>query len=156
MVKNFSLILKRSRIFYEKNERYLIPGALVFGIFTDVLLFRSINYEFAFLILSFHIIASGSVIAFMHIYDAGYFRKKFFRFVRIFTPLLLQYTFGALLSASLIFYLFSSAFVAVWPFVLVIIALMLSNDLLRRYYLLLEVRVGVYFFAVFCACFWYI
>ncbi len=150
---SFSSIKKidfqKLRRFYERYERYLIPGALLFGVITDVILFSSINFKFVFLILTLHFIASGTTIAFIHIYDEGFFTSKSFRILRLFAPLILQYTFGALLSASLIFYWFSSSFFASWPFIIIIIVLMLSNDLLKRYYLWLRVQVGVYFFISF-------
>ncbi len=134
---------------YERYERYLIPGALLFGVITDVILFSSVNFRLAFMILTMHFIVSGAVIAFIHLYNEGYFRYRGFRFLRLFSPLVLQYTFGALLSASLIFYWFSSSFFASWPFMIIIVMLMLSNDLLKRYYIWLKVQIGVYFFIAF-------
>ena len=137
------------RRFYERYERYLIPGALLFGIITYSLLFRTVNLKLAFSILTLHFIFSGSVIAFMHLYNAGYLRFKGSRILRILSPLFLQYSFGALLSGSLIFYWFSSSFVASWPFILIIVILMISNDLLKKYYLWFRVQMGVYFFIAF-------
>ncbi|MGM0482802.1 MAG: DUF2914 domain-containing protein [Patescibacteria group bacterium] len=138
------------RQFYSRYERFLIPGALLLGVTTDALLFSSINFRFAFTILFLHFIVSGSVIAFIHLYNDGFFRYgKVLRLLRIFSPLVLQYTFGALLSGFLIFYWFSSSFMASWPFIFIIVVLMVSNDLLRRYYLWVYVQVGVYFFITF-------
>ncbi|MFP4539385.1 MAG: DUF2914 domain-containing protein [Candidatus Paceibacterota bacterium] len=145
--KYFSI--KKLNYYYKRYERFLIPGALFLGIITDVLLFRSINFQFAFTILFIHFLVSGSVIFFIRIYDRGYLRRWGTRLIRVFSPLILQYTFGALLSACLIFYWFSSSFFASWPFILLIIALVLSNDLLKRYYLRLQVQIGVYFFITF-------
>lgn len=141
--------LNRVRRFYERYERYLIPGALLFGVVTDALLFSSVNFKIAFTILFIHFIVSGFVIAFIHLHNAGFFRHRRLRLFRILSPLLLQYTFGALLSGSLIFYWFSSSFTASWPFIVIIVALMLSNDLLKRYYLWIDVQIGVYFFITF-------
>ncbi|MGM0628851.1 MAG: DUF2914 domain-containing protein [Patescibacteria group bacterium] len=136
--------------FYSRYERFLIPGALLFGVITDALLFSSINFRFAFTILFLHFTVSGLVIAFIHLYNEGFLRYgKVLRLLRIFSPLVLQYTFGALLSGFLIFYWFSSSFMASWPFIFIIVVLMVSNDLLRRYYLWMYVQVGVYFFITF-------
>ncbi|MFP4616865.1 MAG: DUF2914 domain-containing protein [Candidatus Paceibacterota bacterium] len=146
---NDHLSFKRLNYFFKRYERFLIPGSLLFGITTDVLLFRSINFQTAFTVLFIHFLFAGLIIFFTRIYDNGYFRRKGFRVIRILSPLLLQYTFGALLSACLIFYWFSSSFFASWPFILLIIVLVLSNDLLKRYYLQLKVQIGVYFFITF-------
>ncbi|MEX0918667.1 MAG: DUF2914 domain-containing protein [Candidatus Paceibacterota bacterium] len=139
----------RLRRWYDKYERYLIPGALLLGVATDALLFKSINLTLAFLILTGHLILSGTTMAFIQGYDAGRFARKVFRYVRLFSPLVLQYTFGALLSGFLIFYWFSGTFAASWPFIALIVILMVSNDIFKQYYLRLNVQIGVYFFIVF-------
>ncbi len=145
---------ERIKDWYEKYERYLIPGSLLFGIITDFILFQQINIGLAFFILTFHIALSGSVIAYIHLYDNGIFRTsgKFRRYLRLFSPLIIQYSFGALLSGFFIFYWFSGVFSASWPFIVIIIFLMVSNDLLKKYYLRLPVQIGVYFFLVFSYC----
>ena len=135
--------------FYERYERYLIPASLLVGIIVDAILFSSVDFVFAFVVLTLHFLVSGMTIAFIHLYNAGYFRLRGLRLLRVVAPLILQYTFGALLSGFLIFYWFSSTFTASWPFILIIVALILSNDLLKRYYLWLYVQVGVYFFITF-------
>lgn len=150
----FSLLKKRIDIlkirrFYERYERFLIPGALLFGITTDVILFRTVNLNLAFSILTFHFILSGLIIAFMHLHNFGFLRFKGTGILRILSPLFLQYTFGALLSGFLIFYWFSSSFIASWPFIVLIVILMISNDLLKKYYLWFRVQIGVYFFITF-------
>ena len=142
------------RRFYEKYERYLIPGALLIGVTTDALLFQNINLNLAFSILTWHLFLSGLTIIFIQSYDAGRFpgEQKRWRYLRLFAPLVLQYTFGALLSGFLIFYWFSSSFTASWPFIALIVFLMVSNDLLKKYYLWLNIQLGVYYFIVFSYC----
>ncbi len=140
---------KNLRRKFDRYEGYLITGALLLGIITDVILFSSVNFKTVFIILTVHFTLSGLIIAFIHLYNEGFFRSKLFRFFRLLSPLVLQYLFGSLLSATLIFYWFSSSFVTSWPFIFIVIVLILSNDLLKRYYLRLPVQVGVYFFICF-------
>ena len=149
MRDKFFFRFKNIRRLFNQYEGYLITGALLLGIITDVALFSSVNFKTVFIILTVHFVFSGLVIAFIHLYNEGFFRFKTLRFLRLLSPLFLQYSFGALLSGTLIFYWFSSSFLVSWPFIFIIIVLILSNDLLKRYYLWLPVQIGVYFFICF-------
>ncbi|HJN85428.1 MAG TPA: hypothetical protein QF873_03890, partial [Patescibacteria group bacterium] len=83
---------------YDKHERVLIPGTLIFGVAVDFVTFRSIEINAAFILLLMHLIVAGSTIAFMHIYDAGSRKTQEtrWRYLRLAAPLIVQFTFGAL------------------------------------------------------------
>ncbi|MFW5853223.1 MAG: DUF2914 domain-containing protein [Patescibacteria group bacterium] len=150
----YSWNLKKVKSWYHSYERYLIPGALLFGIITDFIMFRNINLDLSFKILFTHLVVSGLVIIWVHFYDKGTLSLagrwgRMLEYGRLFSPLLIQYTFGALLSGFFIFYWFSGAFSASWPFILLIIFLMISNDILKKYYLRTIIRLSVYYFIIF-------
>lgn len=127
---------------FEKYEHVLIPGTLVFGVIVDFVTFRSIKIETAFLILGVYVvIAALSII--------GLNMRRPVKYLPLVAPLTLQFTFGALLSASLIFYWFSGAISVSWPLILIIAILMTSNEVLRHYYLRPTIQVGVYYFILF-------
>lgn len=141
---------KELKALYLKYERVLIPGTLVFGVIVDSITFRTINIRTAFLLLLIYLVVAGAVIAYMNIYDArDVERGQAARYLRLASPLLIQFTFGALLSASLIFYWFSGAFSVSWPVILLIALLMVGNDVFRHYYLKPVVQIGVYYFILF-------
>jgi hypothetical protein len=135
---------------YEKYERILIPGMLVVGLLVDFVTFRSIELETAFVLLIGHVLLAGLTMTFINFHDS---RKlghgKLLRYIRLAAPLVLQFSFGALLSASFIFYWFGGTFSVSWPFILVVAALMISNETLRDYYLNPVIQIGVYTFLVF-------
>ncbi len=141
--------LKRLKDFYNKYERLLIPGALLFGFITDVLTFHLINFTAAMALLSFHLLFIGSNITVINFYEVKKISGKFFSYWRILAPLFLQYSFGNLFSAFLIFYSNSGSFSASWPFILVIIFLMIGNEILRKYNIKPSIQISVYFFALF-------
>jgi hypothetical protein len=135
---------------YQKYERALIPGTLVFGVIVDSLTFRSINIETAFFLLLVYAVVAGAAIGYINTYDArAESSVSAFRYLRLAMPLVIQFSFGALLSASLIFYWFSGAFSVSWPIIFLIALLMVSNDVFRHYYLRPGVQVSVYFFILF-------
>ncbi|MCF6276456.1 MAG: DUF2914 domain-containing protein [Candidatus Magasanikbacteria bacterium] len=129
----------------------MLPAFLLGGVIMDAITFRTIQLNVVFIILGVYIVLAGFAIAFMNYYDSSglEYRTIYWSYLRLYVPLLIQFTFGALLSASLIFYWFSGAFSASWPFVLVIAGLMVSNDIFRKYYLKPIVQIGVYFFILF-------
>jgi len=72
-------------------------------------------------------------------------KSSFYRYLRLASPLIIQFTFGALLSASLIFYWFSGVLSVSWPFMILITILIISNDVFRDYYQRPLIQIGVYF-----------
>lgn len=148
MIKQLYTKIKR---FYEKYERILIPGTLVFGVIVDTVTFANIEITTAFMVLGLHVLFAGAIIAFLNAYDADALGKgsRALRYVRLASPLAIQFSFGALLSACFIFYFFSGSLYVSWPFILLIVILMISNDVFREYYLRARVQISVYFFLLF-------
>jgi len=141
----------RLKAFYEKYERVLIPGTLVLGLIIDFLTFHSVRVETFLKLLTAYLVVAGALIAFMHIYDARWEAKtgEWLRYVRVAVPILIQFAFGALLSASFLFYWFGGSIFVSWPFILIIVFLLTANDVLREYYMKPVTQIGVYFFLLF-------
>ena len=133
---------QRLKQLFEKYERILMPGTLLFGVAVDFLTFRAIELNTAFLILGVHGIIAGIAIIFLN--TTG--QKKFLSSARLVAPFALQFSFGALLSASLIFYWFSGALSVSWPLMALVAILMMSNEVFRHYYLKPLIQLSVYFF----------
>lgn len=139
------------KTFFKKYERYLVPGFLIGGFVVDVLTFHYVETRTVFTVLGIYVLLAGIAIFFIHnprLYHRLE-RSKLIRFLRTAAPLVLQFTFGALLSASLIFYWFSGALSVSWPFILLIAALAGGNEAFREYYLKPIVQLPIYFFTLF-------
>ncbi|MBI2051030.1 MAG: DUF2914 domain-containing protein [Parcubacteria group bacterium] len=139
---------QRVRVLYQRYERVLIPGFLVFGFFVDYITFKTIQISTSLTVLAYYFALAGGAIAFTHYYDAGRVTEKL-RFVRLFAPLVIQYTFGALLGASFVFYWYSASFAASWPFILIVAGLMVGNEALRKYMVRPQVQLLAYYFIAF-------
>ena len=122
---------------------------MIFGFVTDVLTFRLINFNTAMILLSSHLLFVGINIGVINFYEAKKIAGKFFSYWRVLAPLFLQYSFGNLFSAFLIFYSHSGSFFASWPFIVVIIFLMVGNEIFRTYNIRPTIQISVYFFALF-------
>lgn len=148
MISIFRTQYQKAKDFYLKYERLLMPATLVFGFIVDYLTFTNIQINIALSILLGHFVLAGATIVFIHYYDSGRVASRL-KFIRLFAPLLIQFTFGALLGASFIFYWFSGSFSVSWPFITVIAVLMVSNDVFRHYFLKTAAQIGIYYFIAF-------
>lgn len=138
--------LSKLKRFYDKYERVLLPGTLLFGVVVDFFTFQTIEIKTVFLILAVHILIAGSAIIFLHIVNRT---GKILSYLCLLAPLALQFSFGALLSASLIFYWFSGAFSVSWPILILFAALMLSNEVFRTAYQKTIIHMSVFYFVLF-------
>lgn len=136
---------QKVKVWFEKHERLLIPGALVLGVIVDYVTFRAIQIETTFIVLGVYCVLAGCSIALMNMESS----HRWMKYATIAAPMVLQFTLGALLSASLIFYWFSGSLSVSWPLLLVLVVLMTSNEVLRHYYLRPAVQLSVYYFALF-------
>jgi hypothetical protein len=125
-----------------------MPAALMFGVLVDFLTFKSIRIESTFLILGVHMLIVALSIRLLYIRLGGRIQSV----ATLVAPFLLQFSLGALLSASLIFYWFSGSLSVSWPILLVIAILMVFNEVLRSWFLRPRVQIGAFYFAVFSVC----
>lgn len=137
-----------AKSFYMRYERGLMPAMLLGGFLLDYIAFTAIQITFTLALVFAYWCTAGATIAFISIYDTGKITQKL-KYLRLFSPLLLQFAFGALLSNSLIFYWFSGALSVSWPIVIIVALLMVFNDVFRHYFLQPAVQISVYFFATF-------
>jgi len=136
---------QRIKAFYLRYERLLLPFTLVVGFLADYIAFTNIKIKITFTLLLIYWAIAGATIIFTNFYDADKLPKGL-RYLRLFAPLLIQFTFGALLGSSLVFYWLSGALSVSWPIILIIALLLISNDIFRHYFLKPAVQISVYFF----------
>ncbi|MFB6181443.1 MAG: DUF2914 domain-containing protein [Candidatus Magasanikbacteria bacterium] len=133
--------------YFDRYEKYLLPGALVVGLLIDALTFRNINIDTAFSLLTSYLVISILTIAYIHAFKEKIFPEtKIWESIYVYSPLVIQFTFGALLSAIFIFYFFSGTVWVSWPIFLALVILMIVNDSFREYYLKAEVQLGIFYF----------
>lgn len=139
---------KEIKAWYEKYERVLLPATLVLGVILDWITFTNINITTSFLLLAIYLVVSGFFVVVLNAHDPSRLtpENRLFRYARLSAPLVIQFLFGALLSGVFIFYVFSGTVFVDWPFLLILVVLMVSNDVFRHYLLRPTVQVPVYFF----------
>jgi len=138
---------QKTKGFYSQYESLLMPAMLVVGFLVDYITFTSIQITTTLMVLFVYWVLAGMMIIFTHFYDSKNLSSvTFLRYIKIFSVLLLQFTFGALLGSSLVFYWFSGAFSVSWPLLAVLVLLMIFNEKFRHYVQKPLVQISIYFF----------
>ncbi len=143
------IFFRKLKSFYIRYESYLIPAALFYGFATDILTFRLVSFDTSLFFLLGHLIFAAVNIGIVNHFKNKEVKGKFLSYWKLLAPLLIQFSFGNLFSGFLIFYSQSGSLFASWPFLLVLVLLLIGNEVARRYDLGPIVQIGVYFFALF-------
>ena len=132
---------KQIKQFFETYERLLMPATLILGTAVDFVTFRTLNVETTFWILGIYYVIAAACI--------GILNTVHHERLRLVAKFLIQFTFGALLSSSLVFYWFSGVLSVSWPIMILLALLMVSNEVFNQYYLKPIVQIGLYYFVSF-------
>jgi hypothetical protein len=142
-------LFKKGELFYEKYERHLSSLALVAGFIFDNLTLQRIDLLFENVsILSYLVFSGGSIVLLNYYKEFPPLRKMTLK-IQSFLPFLIQFAFGGLFSAFFIFYTRSAALSSSWPFMLVLLFLLIGNEFFKEYYQKIAFQTSIYFVAVF-------
>ena len=133
---------------YDKYERYITPGAFFAGFVWDTFTLR-IDLWLQNLQFVTSLFVAGASILFINAYKADRIHWRGAEMLSKFTPLILQFIFGGLFSAFIIFYFRSGSLAAAWPFILLLVFFFVGNEIFRKKYLHLTFQMSVFFVALF-------
>ncbi|NCO04671.1 MAG: DUF2914 domain-containing protein [Candidatus Magasanikbacteria bacterium] len=142
---------KKIKHIYDAYEGFIIPSVLVLGFIIDVITFNTINLETALIILGVYLFVTAGTMYGITIYDHKYTTHTAIiaRYARIVAAILMQFSIGALLSATLIFYSFGSAFSSSWPVIVFFIVLIIANERHKYLFQNLVVQIATLFLLMF-------
>lgn len=146
-IKEF-LRFARVRAWYKRYERLLLPGVILFGLIGDFIAVRYINLPVVQIILTVHIILSGLWIVVIHSKTGAVKETRAYKYIQLFAPLALYYSFSAMFSMFLVLYSNSGSLFSSAPFLIVIVALLVGIEVFKKPFKKLTVQVTVYFMAV--------
>ncbi len=143
--------VKRMRAMYARHERAMVPAVLLFGFIFDIFTFKSIDVNTAFLLLGVHLVIVMLSILFVNFCDIRWkdSTSNILNKLRLFSILLMQFSFGALLSAAFIFYSFGGSISGSWPLIVLLLFMMIANEVFKQFYLKTVVQVSVLFLVLF-------
>jgi hypothetical protein len=133
-------------------RRHWLTAVFLMGFVTDYLLLNRIDDKFDNGILLFYVVLSTASILLFYVGVAEKVSLKWSQKLRHFMPALMQYSFGGLLSGMLIFYGRSGDLSVSYPFLILIIVVIIINELLSRQSDRLLYNLAVYFIGLFSYC----
>jgi hypothetical protein len=133
----------------KRHEKRLSSAALLFGFILDNITLQRIDIWFGNALLFFYIVLTGVCIALINLYDSGKWRTTLSERVFPWLPIILQFAFGNLLSGYFVYYLRSASLASSWPFIALMLGLLLANERFRDRYLKFTFQVTIYYIIIF-------
>ncbi len=130
------------------KEHWLTVGFLL-GFVTDVILLNRVDDLFDNLILLFYALLATTSLIFFYVGVAQKGGQKLNPLLEKYMPIIMQYSFGGLLSGMLIFYGRSADIWVSAPFLLLIIVVILGNEFVKKRSNKLLYHLGLYFIGIF-------
>lgn len=129
--------------------RHWVTVAFVLGFITDLILLNRIDDLVDNLILLFYAVLATTALMLLYVGVAERVPPVMARFLKRVAPILMQYAFGGLLSGMLIFYGRSGDWIASAPFLLLIVAVIIGNELLSKRSDRLLYHIALYFIGLY-------
>jgi hypothetical protein len=132
-----------------RYERPIASGSLLFGFIVDLLTLRRIDLISNQLILIGYLLVLGTGIALINYYQISATPPRWLEKWYIYLPVIIQFAFGNMFSGFMVLYSRSTSLVANWPFLLLLLGLLLGNELFQPYYLRFRFQSALFFFTLF-------
>ena len=122
----------RERIPISHIKRHWLTVSFFLGFLIDNLTLNRVDQVFDNLVLAWYVILAGGSLIVLYASHADKVREDWQPLLMKWSPMVLQFSFGGLLSGILIFYGRSGSWLSSWPFLLVILTVIVGNELLKR------------------------
>ena len=144
-----NLSFENLKQFFDKYESYLSALTLILGFIFDYLTLERVDFLMDNLFIILYLVIAGAGIIIINLYEEGRLRNGFIEKIYEFLPFLIQFAFGGLFSAFVIFYSKSASFLSSGAFILILFILLVGNEFFKKSYQKLVFQVGIYFVALF-------
>ena len=149
MIRPFESRYNKIKNFYVKYERRITPVAFFVGFIWDSITLQEIDFWLQNIVFIVYLSLAASSITFINAYESGRVKGKIADKFSNFMPIVMQFVFGGLFSAFLVFYSRSTSVLASWPFLLVIVGLFVGNEFFRKRYQRLTFQISIFFVTLF-------
>ena len=122
---------KKQQLMVRKVKHHWMTLSFVFGFILDNLTLNRVDQIFDNVILAWYVILAMISLLLLYGSAAEKIEGKLGSFSRKYAPLLVQFSFGGLLSGMLIFYGRSGSWSQAWPFLLIILLAIYGNETIR-------------------------
>ncbi len=144
-----STVVKKSTAFYEKHKRIAPLVSFIAGFTWDSVTLTRIDRVWDNVVLLLYLSLLGLTLFLLHLADNDKIKNKFILNYREWFPSAIQFFFGGLFSAYVVFYFQSAALSKSWIFIFLLILLMLGNEFIKDRFSGLKVYLPLYFLTIF-------
>lgn len=134
--------------YIKEHERYFFPLFLIGGFILDALTLNRVDQWFDNIVILLYLLLAAASILLIYIRTPLALNIPFYYRFRDFLPFVMQFAFGGLFSALVIFYSKSTSLLTSGPFLFVLIALFLGNEFFHNRYPRLVFQVAVFYVAL--------
>lgn len=138
-----------ARLPVHEIKRHWLTVSFLVGFVVDNITLNRVDQLFDNLVLATYVVLAMASLLALYAATAGKLPERFNEPVRTYAPLVTQYAFGGLLSGILIFYGRSGSWFASWPFLVLILAVIVGNETLKRRAQRLIFNIAVLFVGIF-------
>ncbi|MEX0931128.1 MAG: DUF2914 domain-containing protein [Candidatus Paceibacterota bacterium] len=135
--------------FFERYEKHISSFALVAGFVIDSFTLQRIDLLFENIVLLSYIVIAGTCILFLSLWKEEWLQRPVLGKVHALLLIAMQFAFGGLFSAFLIFYSRSSSLIASAPFLLLLFFILIGNELFKKQYIRLTVQISIFFLVLY-------
>jgi Protein of unknown function (DUF2914) len=142
-------VLKRLFTFISRHERSLSAASMIGGFAFDNYAFRRIDLPNTQLVFVAYLSVAAVSMLILHVLAERVANGKEWPRWRAILPFATQFALGGLWSAFLVFYSRSAVLTASWPFLMVLVAIFLGNEIFKHYHSRLAFAAVLFFFALY-------
>ena len=129
-------------------ERHLSAGAMAGGFAFDNVSYGRVDHPVTQTLLFVYLLAAAGSVMLLHYLEGRTETEGYVARLRGYLPAVTQFMFGSLWSAFLVFYARSGTLAASWPFLLILAAIFIGNEVFRVYHSRLIFTAVLFFFAL--------
>ncbi len=130
-------------------RHHFLTTMFLLGFVMDNLTLNRVDQTFDNVILASYVVLAMVGITTLYASSAERMHGRINQFVKKWSPALIQYAFGGLLSGMLIFYGRSSALFESWPYILLILIAIVGNETIKNRDQRLVYNLGIFFIGLF-------
>lgn len=139
------------QIFIDKHERIFLPIFLILGFIVDSITLTRVDKVFDNILLSFYILLAATTILLSSSKEKLYHNKVYIKHKR-WLPYIMQYAFGGLFSGLVIFYSKSASILTSFPFLIILITLLIGNEFLNKKWPKISFQILMFYIALLSYC----
>ncbi len=142
-------IIQPVKDFYLRNERLISSLSLVGGFIFDFIALERVDKLWENVWVGGHLLIAAVAMLLINYVEATKKNSRHYSKMHFWLIIAIQFAFGGLLSAVLVFYFRSATLSASWPFLLLLCLAFTANELLKHRYSRLTFQIGMLFLSIY-------